>query len=144
MYIYTYILCLEWWRYWLWWLTPPCVFSAAGVRTEQDLYARLIDSVTKQVAQFCLQPNFTTSTTNNQSHLVSLPLADIIWGTKQESGDVPSPAYTWSHVQVSLFPTSLKTPLLKKTKNKKTTNQKSFHSLIVFTFVSFWGWSLRI
>lgn len=32
-------------------MTPPCVSSAAGVRTEQDLYARLIDSVTKQVGQ---------------------------------------------------------------------------------------------
>lgn len=30
---------------------PPRVSSAAGVRTEQDLYARLIDSVTKQVGQ---------------------------------------------------------------------------------------------
>lgn len=38
----------------------PCISPVfpAGVRTEQDLYARLIDSVTKQVGQLCLQPPF--------------------------------------------------------------------------------------
>lgn len=52
---------------------PLCVSSAAGVRTEQDLYARLIDSVTKQVGQLCLQPLLTIFTNNNQSLHVSSP-----------------------------------------------------------------------
>lgn len=39
-----------------WWDPYPVFLILAGVRTEQDLYARLIDSVTKQVGRLSLSP----------------------------------------------------------------------------------------
>lgn len=75
---------------------PPCVSSAAGVRTEQDLYARLIDSVTKQVGQLSFRRPSHRSLGQQlvtQSPLLSFPTANIVRGTKQESRDVPSAAH---------------------------------------------------
>lgn len=94
--------------------STPCLFFLTGVRTEQDLYARLIDSVTKQVGRLSLnlperipihpkELSLAFSTWNwiRPAGLYFLFPAHIVRGTEQEPRNVQSSAHAWGYVQVS-------------------------------------------